>query len=71
MADIANVLLIGDRYVGKSTLVKYQRMGQFCDILANTTEIEVNTFILTIKDKRYKIIVKDCPGLVQDRTEYE
>ncbi|CAC5383280.1 unnamed protein product [Mytilus coruscus] len=71
MADNANVLLIGDRYVGKSTLVNYQRMGKFCEIVVNTTEIEVNTFILTIKDKRYKIIVKDCPGLVQDRTEYE
>ncbi|CAC5365385.1 RAB6A [Mytilus coruscus] len=66
MAEKANVLLLGDHNVGKSSLVNYQRIGKFCDKVYKTEELGLNTFILPIKDKRYKIIVKDSPGLRHD-----
>lgn len=63
MAEKVTVLVIGDSSVGKSTLIKYHRVGKFCDTVVPSAGIELNTFTHAINDKSVKIFVHDFPGL--------
>lgn len=63
MAEKATVLVIGDSNVGKSTLIKYHRVGEFCDTVVPSPGIELSTFTHDINDKSVKIFVHDFPGL--------
>lgn len=71
MDEKATVLVIGDYNVGKSTLVKYQRIGTFCDKIVPTVDIEFSTFSLPINGKSLKIFIQDSPGMRKDCLKYE
>lgn len=75
MADVtfpqrANVLIIGDFNVGKSTLINYQRTKQFDNTIVPTIEIEPSTISVTVNGKNMIITVKDSPGVKEDSIKY-
>ncbi|VDI71080.1 Hypothetical predicted protein [Mytilus galloprovincialis] len=75
MADVtfsqrANVLIIGDFNVGKSTLINYQRTKQFDNTIVPTIEIEPSTINVTVNGTNMIFTVKDSPGMKEDSIKY-